>query len=289
MILSFHPVYEGDQNRLCAGRDPDAADVAAMQQAAVVILPQGCRRTLYQTARRCCDRVFPDYTARFAYPGKAGQARLFQETGVRHPRSWIYADTGVFFRRHPSGAAPLAPPAVFKLNWGGEGKGVFPICQGDDLKRTLARLRAYERTGQRGFILQEWIPAGGRSLRVVVAGRRLFSYWRVMPSENAYRASLSDGGMIDRTSDRHLVAAAEAATRDFCRQTGINLAGFDFLFSRDPRADPEKPFFLEINYFFGRRGFSGSASYYRWLARAIDHWLEDRGSHVKPQRRARPA
>ena len=86
MILSFHPIYLGDQNRLCAGRDPDAADVAAIRQAAAVILPQACRRSLYEAARQHCPRVFPNYAARFAYPGKAGQVRLFQETGVPHPR-----------------------------------------------------------------------------------------------------------------------------------------------------------------------------------------------------------
>ena len=97
MILSFHPIYLGDQNRLCAGRDPDAADVDAIQQAAAVILPQACRRALYDAARKHCPRVFPNYAARFAYPGKAGQVRLFRETGVPHPRSVAYADTTVFF------------------------------------------------------------------------------------------------------------------------------------------------------------------------------------------------
>jgi ribosomal protein S6--L-glutamate ligase len=276
MILSFHPIYEADQNRLCAGRDPDAADLAALERAKAVILPQGCRRSLYEAARQRCRYVFPDYSARFAYPGKIGQIRLFQGLGAPHPRSVVFADTGVFFKRHPSGKSPLAPPAVVKLNWGGEGEGVFPIGTISDLERILTRLQAYERTGQRGFILQEWIPAGGRSLRVVVVGHRLLSYWRVMPSESAARASLSGGGRIDRSSDRHLMAAAEAAVQDLCRRTGINLAGFDILFSRDPSiADPARPLFLEINYFFGRRGFRGSETYYQWLTTAIDQWLHD--------------
>ena len=116
-------------------------------------------------------------------------------------------------------------------------------------------LQSYETTGQSGFILQEWIPTGAGALR----------------------------GAIDHGSDGHLMAAAEKATTAFCRKTGINLAGFDFLFCTDPAvADPQTPLFLEINYFFGRRGLWGSEAYYHRLQRAIDHWLEKAISPVPP-------
>jgi ribosomal protein S6--L-glutamate ligase len=276
MNLSFNPIFVGDQNRLCAGRDPDAEDIAAIQRATTVILPQGCRATLYQAAARYCGKVFPDYRARFAHPGKRGQSRLFQQAQVPHPPSFRYADTAAFFRRHPGGTAPVAPPAVVKLDWGGEGDGVFPIMHDRDLAAVLRRLQAYETTGQRGFIVQQWIPAGARSLRVVVIGHQIISYWRVMSYEPSAVASLARGGAIDRASDQHLITAAESATTAFCLKTGINLAGFDFLFSSDPSvADPQTPLFLEINYFFGRRGLGGSEAYYRQLRQAIDHWLQN--------------
>ena len=127
MILSFHPLYEGDQHRLCAGRDPDAEDRAAMRRASAVILPQGCRESLYRAAKRSCGRVFPNYDARFAYPGKIGQNRLFQQVRVPHPRSYGYPDTKAFLRQHPAEGSPVGLPAVVKLDWGGEGRGVFPI------------------------------------------------------------------------------------------------------------------------------------------------------------------
>lgn len=276
MNLSFNPIFVGDQNRLCAGRDPDAEDLAAMQHASAVILPQGCRASLYQAATRYCARVFPDYRVRFTHPGKRGQSRLFQQAQVPHPPSFRYADTAAFFRRHPAGTAPVAPPAVVKLDWGGEGDGVFPVMHDRDLAVVLRRLQEYETTGQRGFIVQQWIPAGTRSLRVVVIGHQIFSYWRVMPSDTTAVASLAKGGAIDRESDQHLITAAKSATIAFCLKTGINLAGFDFLFSRDPSvADPQTPLFLEINYFFGRRGLGGSEAYYRQLRQAIDHWLQN--------------
>jgi len=276
MILSFHPLFEGDLYRICAGRDPDAEDVAAMRQASAVILPQGCRASLYRAATRSCARVFPNYDARFAYPGKIGQSRLFQHIGVDHPVTFSFADTADFFHRYPSGEGPIPPPAVVKLNWGGEAREVFPITQHRDLAHVLDRLRIYETSGQTGFILQKWIPSGARVLRVAVIGHIMSSYWRVMSSKSSPLASLSAGGLIDRTADNHLIAAAENATAAFCCKTGINLAGFDLLFSTDPSvADPGTPLFLEINYFFGRRGLRGSNAYYHRLLDAIEFWLQN--------------
>ena len=282
MNLSFNPIFVGDQNRLCAGRDPDADDLAAIQRASAVILPQGCRASLYQAATRYCAKVFPDYRARFAHPGKLGQSRLFQQAEVPHPPSFRYADTRTFFQRHPGGTTPVAPPAVVKLDWGGESDGVFPVMHDRDLAAVLKRLQDFETTGQRGFIVQQWIPAGARSLRVVVIGHQIFSYWRVMPTDTTALASLARGGTIDRTSDQHLIAAAESATTALCLKTGINLAGFDFLFSSDPSvADPQTPLFLEINYFFGRRGLGGSETYYQRLRQGIDHWLQNNDPRSK--------
>ena len=82
MILSFHPLFEADQNRLCAGRDPGKEELEAIRRADAVILPQGCRESLYFMARKACPHIFPNYDARFAYPEKIGQVQLFQENRV---------------------------------------------------------------------------------------------------------------------------------------------------------------------------------------------------------------
>jgi len=78
---------------------------------------------------------------------------------------------------------------------------------------------------------------------------------------------------MDADSDPHLQHAAMTAAKTFCQQTRINLAGFDFLFSEtDISRQKIKPLFLEINYFFGRKGLGGSDKYYRMLEHAIDDW-----------------
>jgi ribosomal protein S6--L-glutamate ligase len=76
-------------------------------------------------------------------------------------------------------------------------------------------------------------------------------------------------------ADPELRSMAVSAVRNFCRFTRIDLAGFDLLFPEG--AASATPFFLEINYFFGRRGIGGSEAYYRILVQEIDNWLSRNG------------
>jgi len=276
MIVSFHPLYTADLNLLCAGHDPDTPEMAAIRKAKAVILPQGCRESLYCMAKNNCAYVFPDYDARFAYPEKVGQVKLFQKTRVPHPRTVFY-DKGASMNagyhallKNP----PFTLPFVFKFNWGGEGETVFRIQSQDDFEAILEKAILYEKSGQYGFLLQELIPSKGRSLRVVVIHQTHISYWRVQDDADGFYTNLTKGAKIDAVSDPALQKTAIAATRAFCDQTKINLAGFDFLFSEpDLQAGMINPLFLEINYFFGRRGLGGSEKYYQILKNEIDDWL----------------
>ena len=276
MILSFHPLYRADRNLLCAGRNPGPAELAEIQRAEAVILPQGCRESLYRMAKNNCPHVFPDYRSRFDYPGKIGQARLFRKTGVPHPRTVCFQKGTLT----PPGAddmlsgLPFDLPFVFKFDWGGESETVFPLYSPEEVEKALEKAVLYEKSGQVGFLIQEMILCDGRSLRVVVIHQTCTSYWRVQEKRHGFYTNLAKGAKIDPDSDPALQKAAMTATRRFCRQTGINLAGFDFLFSGpDLKAGVINPLFLEINYFFGRRGLGGSETYYQILQNEIDNWL----------------
>ncbi len=277
MLLSFHPIIEGDAHRLCAGRDPGPEDLAAMQAATAIVLPQGCRESLYRAACNACPLVFPNYEARFTYPGKTGQVRLFRKQGVPHPASLIFTGIDDFKGRYlQPETLPIAPPVVVKRDWGGEGQGVYPAPDIAALRHALQWVEATESDHHKGFVIQRFIPTRPRVLRVVIVGRRLKTYWRVMPpgSDPFAKAGLAMGGRLDFKSDPHLMRAAEAAVEPLCRTTGINLAAFDLLFSQDADvAPPEQPIFLEINYFFGRRGLGGSEALYTLLREAIRAWL----------------
>ena len=273
MIVSFHPLFEADKNILCAGRQPNEEDMAAIRAADAVILSQGCYQALYEMARENCSHVFPNYDARFKYPGKINQIKLFRKVKVAHPASEIFSQVASFQHHYPEGLTKLGFdfPLVFKMDWGDEGETVYRIDSADNLQEILQKVAEYEKTGQAGFILQEYISSNSRTLRVVVLGQRVISYWRIQEKNDGFYSNLSKGAKIDSEAEPGLQQKAVALVKDLCQKTGINLAGFDVIFSSE-NGDPN-PRLLEINYFFGRKGLGGSENYYRILLAEIRNWL----------------
>lgn len=274
MILSYHPLFDADQNILCAGRQPDASDLEAIKSAAAVILPQGCIQALYEMARKNCDFVFPNYDVRFKYQGKTGQAHLFRKLNVPHPESFVFQDVASYLHSYGDtpGRLPLRLPFVFKLDWGGEGDTVYLIDSPAAFKDVLEKAVTYETSGQTGFLIQKYIPAQNKTLRVVVMGQKKISYWRVQPDTEKFHANLSKGAVIETRKEPDLQQLGMVAVENICRQTRIDLAGFDVIFSNG--STPEwTALLLEINYFFGRKGLGGSENYYEMLQTEIVNWL----------------
>ncbi len=270
MILSFHPIIEADRNIICAGREPDGKDLAAIRQADAVLLPQGCYASLYNMVRSNSRHWFPNLDVRFDYPGKCGQADLFRRLGIDHPQTVCYPSVDAYYQspwQNPF-------PAVVKLDWGGEGDTVFKVNNRNDMEKAIHAVGQFEVSGPSGFIVQDYIPSSNRSLRVTVVGSQLFSYWRLQPEGGPFGTAVAKGASIDHRSDPDLQAAAKAETRRICRHTGLQLAGLDFLFEEHHLANGRpRPLILEINHFFGRKGLGGSDAYYRILEQEVDRWL----------------
>jgi ribosomal protein S6--L-glutamate ligase len=170
---------------------------------------------------------------------------------------------------------PFSFPLLFKFNWGGEGESVFLIDTAEQLQEIIPKALVFEGTDQTGFLLQEFIPDATRTLRVAVVGQKQISYWRVQKNRDRFHASLAKGAIIDAKTDPKLQEAAISKTDTFCKKTKIDLAGFDFIFSA-----AGEPLFLEINYFFGRRGLGGSEKYYQLLIEEITNWLDRQGLKI---------
>ena len=274
MIVSFNPIYEADENIICAGRDPDASDLAAIKAAEAIILPQGCRQTLYEMAQGNCEHIFPNYDVRFRYPGKIGQIQLFRETHIPHPQTEAFQTIALFRSKYGSKPRrlPFRLPMVLKLDWGGEGDTVYLIPSLDALEEKLQQIETFEQSGQFGFLLQQYIPNRNKTLRVVIIGQYVKSYWRIQESADSFLANLSKGAVLDFESDPNLQLRAIESINSFSKQTGINLAGVDLIFSKEKKQ--KTPYLLEINYFFGRHGLGGSEAYYRILNHEIYSWLE---------------
>ncbi len=274
MILSFHPCVNGNKNIIFAGRSLKDSDINAMKQAYAVILPQGCKRELYKAAKAYCNNIFPNYNAMFCYQGKIGQSRLFKKKSILYPETYTFSKTDEFadFHKKNSFRLPLNFPFVFKFNWGGEGENVFKINSTGDLEKIIKKAVLYETTGQYGFLIQKFINSENRVLRVVVIGNSFYSYWR-LGKDNQFISNFATGAIIDKKSDKMLMQKACSSAKLFCEKTRINLAGFDFLFSKDTVAET-LPYIIEINYFFGRKGLGGSTAYYQLLNAETNRWIE---------------
>jgi ribosomal protein S6--L-glutamate ligase len=270
MILSYHPIIAAERNIICAGRPPNERDRKAIRRAAAVILPQGCPEALYRMARGNCTHVFPNLDVRFDAPGKIGQTGLFVRLGVAHPKTRCYGSLAEF----EAGPKPVDFPLVVKFDWGGQGDTVFKATRPRELADALQKAAAFEASGQFGFLIQPYVPCGQRSLRVVIIGSRILSYWRLQPRMGAFGTSVAGGARIDHGADPDLQAAGRAVVAGFCARTGLQLAGFDFIFgaTERPQGRPT-PLLLEINYYFGRTGLGGSQGFYAILAQEVDAWL----------------
>jgi ribosomal protein S6--L-glutamate ligase len=270
MIVSFHPIIVANENIICAGRDPDEGDLAAIRKADAVILPQGCMEPLYRMATANCEHVFPNFNVRFDFPAKSGQARLLDKLGVAHPETAYYESVTDFHQA----ASMIVYPVVIKYDWGDQGDTVFKVDSSDTLADVLEGATACETTGQCGFLIQEFIPADYGALRVVLIGTEKTAYWRVPQSPDTFGTHVNDGARIDNSYGPEMQAAAIAVVEQLSSQTGLQLAGFDFIFDqRDREQGQIRPLMLEINYFFGRTGLGGSEVYYRILESEIDKWL----------------
>jgi ribosomal protein S6--L-glutamate ligase len=150
------------------------------------------------------------------------------------------------------------------------------------LNRLLGLAQKSERSGPKGFLFQKYIPSENKTLRVVVIHEAVHSYWRCHPDR--FYSNISGGAVIDKDSDPDRQKAARETVIAFCRKTRINLAGFDLIFSLNP--SDSTPFFLEINYFFGRKGLGGSQQYYDLLTGQITRWIHDMGLMYCPPKKS---
>jgi len=228
-------------------------------------------------ARQDCPHVFPNYDARFHYPEKSGQIRLFRKTGAPHPETLLFKNLGEYPGQGEKFCLPpgFSYPCVFKFDWGGEGDNIIFIHSRQALAGALETAKKFERTGQRGFLLQSYIPSKNRILRVVIIDQKMIAYWKIQMRPDSILAGVAKGARIDPDSDPRFQQKGIKMVGTFCSQTGIDLAGLDLLFPEQP---PEaQPLFLEINYFFGRKGLGGSERFYQELNHGILNWIDRKG------------
>ncbi|MBL7226160.1 MAG: hypothetical protein ISS59_08490 [Desulfobacteraceae bacterium] len=276
MILSFHPCFDTDIQIILGDRLLDLDDLECIKKAEAIILPQASTQDLYKICATSGASLFPSYEARTKYPGKIGQSLMFKDFQFPHPRTLRWHGVEDFEEAcPPSDTLPHELPFLIKENMSHEAEGVFLIENKKALKEALDNLALRERSGLKGFVTQEYVPCGGNVLRAVVIGKRVITYWKRPSKPGQEITTISRGAIVDHDWQPDLQERGHASARELAKKTGINLAAIDFVF---PIAgeDPE-PLFLEINYYFGRRGLGGGENYYSLLYEAVQDWLSEIG------------
>lgn len=276
MILSFHPCIDAHVQVILGVRTLDSSDLKWVRKADAIILPQACQQDLYEACSGYGARVFPNYEKRFKYPGKIGQSLLFGDLDLPHPETFCWGTVRDFEEAYPGwDPLPHALPFLVKKDRGHEAEGVFLVEDRNSLKETLDHLALGQGSGLYGFVSQAYIPSDGNVLRAVITGKRIITYWKRPDRPGKNITTISRGSIIDHDWRPDLQEKGKAHAMALAQGTAINLAAIDFVFSMAEK-DPE-PLFLEINYYFGRRGLGGTENYYRLLYEAVRDWLEEAG------------
>lgn len=280
MILSFHPCLEADTQIILGSRSLNQADRKLISKAEAIILPQTCSHDLYRACKEVNAHVFPAYEMRFEYPGKRGQSLLFEQFNCPHPLTFGWPDVKAFekeFSRLED--LPHDLPFLVKDDKSHEGEGVYFIDDRPALSKALRRLTEKEKDGFPGFVTQSYVPCGGNVLRAVIIGKNVITYWKRPPKPAQVITTISRGALIDHDLRPDLQEKGKQEVLGLSQKTGIDLAAVDFVFPLSEE-DPN-PYFLEINYYFGRRGLGGTENYYNLLFEAVQAWLMETGLNPK--------
>ena len=283
MILSFHPCFDTDIQVILADRRLDADDLELIGHAKAIILPQSYSSDLYAACFGHNALIFPNYDVRYRYHGKMGQSLLFRQFTCPHPETVQWKSVGAFKKAYPGKKEfPHKLPFMIKDDRSHEAEGVYLVKNRLIMSEALEQLSVQEKCGQSGFITQEFVPSAGNVLRAVIIGKRVITYWKRPNEPGQLITTISRGAIIDPHWRPDLQEKGKVQAQALSRKTGINLAAIDLVFPLSEQ-DPE-PLFLEINYYFGRRGLGGMEGYYNLLYQAIQDWLVAAGLDPKSVR-----
>lgn len=283
MILSFHPCFDTDVQIILGDRRLGSHDLDLIQKAEAIILPQACPQALYQACQGSDSLKFPRYEMRFKYPGKMGQSLLFKDFKLSQPKTLLWPGVKEFKDALlETGVLPHKRPFLIKEDKSHEAEGVHMVEYDLSLSEALERLASKESSGQKGFVTQDFILSKGNALRAVIIGKRIITYWKRPGKPGQRITTIRRGAVIDHHWRQDLQEKGKAEAQALSEKTGINLAAVDFVFPLNEK-DPG-PLFLEINYYFGRRGLGGTERYYELLYQALQEWLAEVGLDPKSTR-----
>ncbi len=275
MIVSLHPHFRGDFGQSLSLKTLFSDQTSGfLKQARAIVVPQSIQAREYAFCQEFTPHIFPDYSCRFGYEGKAGNFQLLKQFNLPHPSTFQYESVKDWQDRHPANQnLPLPYPFVIKNDEGGCGFGIFLINSSQDLSLALNFLRSQEEKSSGGFVIQEYVDHGGKDLRVVLLGDQFLTYWRRQDNPGEFRNNVGRGASIDPDGDPGLTSTGVEVVLDLKKRTGINLAAIDVMFDKIA----QQPLITEINFVFGRKGIGGTIAFRQLFNQATRDWLQTKG------------
>lgn len=258
-FVSLHQHIRLDENLPSIGAWDEHAE-ALIRGATGVLMPKYFTPSRYRRIRELARAHFPSYDVRYAYRGKASQIELFRRHGYPHPETRIFGSPGEAEASLAATGMPRPLPFVLKGDLGGGGSAVFPVESRQAYLEGLDRLPPNQ-----PVLVQEWVEAGGKDLRVVFMADQECSYFRV-GGESFYN-NVSKGARIEPELEPARQRSGRRLARRLAEEIGIDLAAFDVIF---PVSGP--PQLLEINFLFGKKGLGGLRGYNRMFEKAVQGW-----------------
>ncbi|MCP4575417.1 MAG: hypothetical protein GY846_03920, partial [Deltaproteobacteria bacterium] len=198
MILSFHPCFETEFQIILGARRLGSRDLDLIQKAEAIILPQACPQALYQACQGSDALKFPSYEMRLKYPGKMGQCLLFKDFKQAHPQTLLWSGVREFKDALVVGEVlPHKRPFLIKEDKNHEAEGVYMVEDELSLSEALERLARKEKSGQQGFVTQDFIPSMGNALRSVIIGKMIITYWKRPGKPGQRITTIGRGAIID--------------------------------------------------------------------------------------------
>eukprot|EP00442_Polarella_glacialis_P026207 CAMPEP_0115094294 /NCGR_PEP_ID=MMETSP0227-20121206/28241_1 /TAXON_ID=89957 /ORGANISM="Polarella glacialis, Strain CCMP 1383" /LENGTH=718 /DNA_ID=CAMNT_0002487207 /DNA_START=78 /DNA_END=2234 /DNA_ORIENTATION=+ len=183
--------------------------------------------------------LFPPPESYKYYQNKVGLARLFQETKVKTPKTWVFSS----FAEAESAQGSIDFPVIIKDPYGFSSLGLLQAADVDEFLKNVKRYFEDALAGVEAIVQSKVIAL--REARVTyIDGRPFHAYWRIRQSLTSASAASNLGGYQDFNFPLNEIAPY---VEEFARITGIPVGGVDFIWQEAEPDVKSTPFTLEVS------------------------------------------
>jgi len=184
-------------------------------------------------------KLFPPPASYEYYQNKVGLAKLFQESSVKTPPTWVIANMAEAEAARDS----ISFPAVIKDPYGFSSLGLLQAQDADEFSRNIKRYFDDALPGVEAIVQSKVVAL--REARVTyIDGRPFHGYWRVRQNLSSASAASNMGGYQDFNFPLRDIAAYVAK---FAEQTGVPVGGVDFIWPEQHPDVKSIPYALEVS------------------------------------------